>query len=716
MARSKHWLVTAACVCAGTLVVLGCLAAEWARDGEVSPLQAGAAVGALIAALSVVLRRPPVTDVEEEVDQERVSLEELREALERRAELLDGRESELANRVISFQEWLEYPELPDRNDASNSGGLDVATELRTPELHEQDRQVMELLAAESKLVYERIRDGVYRPEGVLDTNRIQKDVLDLIVQTARIYQPDSQNPLLETSVERLLRAGSRTCLHLLIVLERLPLNLHEENFSTLHGYVQKAVKAFDVYSAAEPYLGYASKALYAGRMAAGSNPVTLGITWALTELGKRGAKAIGKKLIDQQVVALLGDLVNVVGFEVAGIYGGDFRHRDPNWIYGSELTDLMSRFPVSRENLARALRDIGGLTLRNEYDRMFLYRCVSAHRSAGPPADSHTLLSVEQRQEISRRLEKFFRDFVHGRTRKRVDEWVEDVQARLGLQLAVKPSEEVHADSPAATREPISALTSLAAFLSGVKGLSAARMSPYLVGLKCTRAAGEEGAALLERLDDLPLQFFEPPDLDPDGATVSDFMSDLSRLCAGAPPLDVQPDDLVIETAAFFGADLKATRRQLDETWSETIKKRLPADAPVTKFDAETARAVLAVLEEDGTARVVFADVQVDWPSGMTVPAGDIWLLGTDSDFVLGVTTSVPWFLKSKAGALAAEKIDGMVYDDCRLRGGSWVLPGLDETISLEVIVPGAAMRRYESRFGSLLKLIRDNQRSNAGD
>ena len=158
---------------------------------------------------------------------------------------------------------------------------------------------MTLLDAEAKQLYEKLREGYYKPDGKLDPQRIREDVDRLVTSVARVYRPDVKNPLLETSAEQLLRAASRSCLHILIVLERLPLNLKDESFSTLHGYVQKAVKAFDVYSSAEPYLGYASKAMYLGRFVAGANPLTLGVTWALTELGKRGAKAIGQKLIDE---------------------------------------------------------------------------------------------------------------------------------------------------------------------------------------------------------------------------------------------------------------------------------------------------------------------------------------------------------------------------------------------------------------------------------
>ena len=101
-------------------------------------------------------------------------------------------------------------------------------------------------------------------------------------------------------------------------------------------------------------------------------------------LGTRGAQALARHVIDRQALALLSSLVRVIGYEVAGIYGGSFRHRDANWIYAAELTELVSEFPLSRDSLAHALREIGALELRSEYDRVFLYRCLANRKSAEP--------------------------------------------------------------------------------------------------------------------------------------------------------------------------------------------------------------------------------------------------------------------------------------------------------------------------------------------
>ena len=139
-----------------------------------------------------------------------------------------------------------------------------------------------------------------------------------------------------------------------------------------------------MYKSTEPYWPYVNTAYYLGRFALGANPLALGAWWFVSNLGSRGAQAIAQHVINRQALALLSNLVRVIGFEVAGIYGGDFRHRDANWIYAAELTELVSQFPLSRDSLAHALREVGALQLRSEYDRIFLYRCLANRKSAGP--------------------------------------------------------------------------------------------------------------------------------------------------------------------------------------------------------------------------------------------------------------------------------------------------------------------------------------------
>jgi hypothetical protein len=425
---------------------------SWTAAGAAVWLESfGLAAGALIvvggtAAAGAVFARRRVTGADRELDHERAAIKAERDELTARrseieqfmatatsqltdrARLLDSREVHLADRLVNFREWLEYPQSGDDSQADFPQ--------RSPrELTAQDHAVLQIINEESQQVYRRLREGYYKPpEGRIDGQKIRDDAHAFIIRVAQVYRPGVENPLLETSLDQLLRAGSRACLHLLVVLERLPLNPKDQTINALHSYLQKALKAYELYTSAQPYFGYMQSVSYFGRWIAGATPVTLGLTWALTELGKRGAKTAANWFLDQQAVALLNEVVRVIGFEVASIYGGDFRHRDPNWIYAAELTDLMSRFPLSRENLAQALREVGSLHLRSEYDRIFLYRCLSMHQNVKSLADAHEMLMLPDREQIARRIERFYQSFIHGKTRKAVDDWRRGLECRLGMR------------------------------------------------------------------------------------------------------------------------------------------------------------------------------------------------------------------------------------------------------------------------------------------
>lgn len=681
-----------------------------AGDFDVPGLIVLSCVGQLTA---MFLVRPVVNPTEDaiqaerdQLDQERSELDELKQTieaeLESRAKDIDQRELKLSNRLVAFQEWLEYP------GADAVEGETETAPLATAELSAQDQQVIDLLDAEAKRLYEKLQEGYYQPDGKLDQTLIRDDALDLITRVAKIYQPDSENPLLETSVSDLLRAGSRVCLHLLITLEKLPFSLEDASIATLHGYVQKAVKAYGVYTAAEPYIGYASKALYAGRLALGANPLTLGITWALAEIGKRGAKAIGQKVVDQQAVALLGDLVRVVGFEVASIYSGDFRHRDSNWVYGSELTNLMSRFPISRENLAHALREVGGLTVRNEYDRVFLYRCLSTHRAAEPLVDAHTLLPPEQRQEITQRLEKFFRDFVHGRQPKRVAEWIEGVETRLGYRVNVDVDTTAASGAELSAQENAAAFESLIAMVCSVKARPVQELRESFHRLKLVQRIGvPEADKLLDELEQHPPHFFDPPDIDPDSDVLPDYFADLCTLAVRMPPFDVHPDDVVLETAAYFGRDIGKERASLDREYCEFLIERLSGEAASARISGAAARAFLAAPTDEAPISAIYSDVSVSWPERVSVPTGTVWLAGSQTRLILAIESDRDWIAISPAENFAAERVDGMIIDDCRLTGGAWTLPGQAESVDLTVTIAGAKLKRYDSWFAPLFEVIR---------
>lgn len=712
----------------GVALAIGKLAmAEGGASAEFSFYEVGPFAGGLmvLVLLHFFLKRPAfegcdasgeLTDgmkleVEREnLAQERAELERLQKEIEQqlgqRAEQLNSREVALTDRLVQFQEWNEYPQPDD----------DSATSRTAPALLvEQDQRVIEILDDEAKLVYSRLKDGYYNPEGTLNPDLVRDQVFDLITRVAKVYRPDAENPLMETSVDQMLRAGSRACLHLLIVLDRLPLNLHEETLSTLHSYIRNAIKAWETYSAAEPYLNHLGKAWYAGRYLAGASPLTMGITWALTEIGKRGAKAIGKKIVDQQAVALIGDVVRIVGFEVASVFSDDFRHRSPDWVYGSELSNLMSRYPVSRENLAHSLREVGSLSLRNEYDRMFLYRCLSAHRSAAPLVDARQILPAEQRQDIARRLEKFYQDFIHGRTKKRLESWRDGVEMRLGIPLEIAQPEhgDVKSLSTSATgsSEVVAAIESLAGFIAAVKGRPIRELSTLSASLETFKAADdEELQAMLEHLEAEPPQLFEPPDIDPDSPVLTAYLNDLVRLAVEVTPYDLQADDFVTEAAAYFGVDVKSIQKKLDQRYCSFVADRLPEDAPSSKLSPTAARRLVSLLNDDEVPQFVYGSVKVDAGEGSTLNSSEAILVGLTSRLLLIPNDKARWTAEGTLTGHSLSRIDGRLIDDCQLSGGQWTVTSeanQPDPHPLTLTISGAVMNRYESWFAPLLDMVR---------
>ncbi len=686
-------------------------------------LRFGIAEGALIvvgctAAAGAGCARRRVTDVDfarDELTKRRAEIEQFMATatsqLTDRAKQLDSREMHLADRLVNFREWLEYPQ-------AEVDSLADVPERSQRELTAQDHEVLKIINDESEKLYKRLREGHYKPpEGKVDGKRIRDDAHAFIIRVAQVYRPGVDNPLLETSMDQLLRAGSRACLHLLVVLERLPLNPKDQTISALHSYLQKSLKAYELYTAAQPYFGYMQTVSYFGRWMAGVTPLTLGLTWALTELGKRGTKAAANWLIDQQAVALLNEVVRVIGFEVASIYGGDFRHRAPNWIYASELTDLMSRFPLSRENLAQALREVGSLHLRSEYDRIFLYRCLSMHQRVRSLSEAHEILTLPDREQIARRLERFFQSFIHGKTRKTVDDWRAGVERRLGLKLHLSETlpatlHEKSGDEPHS--EQLKAASSLAAFLICVKGCPIDELETRLNFADLFRKLDESHRRdLIEGFAENPPYAFEPPDLDVSLPTVALYVTDLCRLAARVRPWDVQPDEIVLETAVFLGQEFAKIKKQLDREYGDAFVTLLPKDAPGSNLDAFVAKVALAELARDERLLFAYTGTHIDWPIQITLPEGDrkSGLIGTVTRLML-IETSDRGFVvaSSSVAALTFEKIPGRLIDDCQISGSTWTIEDREGTAALGVRISGSIISRYDSYFRPLIETAQSSQ------
>lgn len=653
----------------------------------------------------VLALRNDVAEREAALDGTRREIEQFEadvaQQLQQRATQLNAREQHLAHLQVNFREWLEYPQA--------GAETDPLSEIEQRQLTEKDQLVLKRIEEESQHVYQKLREGYYKPEGQIDAHRIREDVHEFVLGVARIYRPDAENPLLETSVDQLLRAASRACLHLLVVLERLPFNPKDMSISTLHSYVQKALKAYDTYIAAKPYLGYVQTAGYFGRWLAGASPLTLGVSWLVTELGKRGTQAAAQWLIDQQAVALLHEVTRVIGFEVASIFSGDFRHRDPNWVYAAELTHLMSLFPLSRDNLAQSLREVGSLSFRNEYDRIYLYRCLSAQKPPRPLVAAHEFLPLNDRQQVGKRLERFFQAFIHGKQPKLVDDWIAGVEQRLAIKLV--PQLALSAPTVAASpeQERIKCLRSLAGFLISFKAASVPELADRLVITELFRQLNEtERAAFVDRLQSEPPQF-DVPDVERSGSLAPQFVADLTHLAVRSRPWDVQPDELILETAVMLGQDFEKAKKQIAREYADALASQFAKDAVAARLEGIVARTALAELQSDEQLQFAYVPSNIQWPSTTTRLSGDRkqGLIGTTRRLLLIEATDREALVAThELSGLSMERVNKMMLDECRLTGTKWRLDGSSEPTTISTQLTGAIGTRYENTFKPLMDLV----------
>ncbi|MCI0361896.1 MAG: CCDC34 family protein [Planctomycetaceae bacterium] len=676
-------------------------------------------------ALETVRRR--LEQDELKIASDRAQVEELRRAVEQelaeQAAKVERREQALANRLLAYQEWMEFPQPvelhrspghPLGGSAPREGGVSrsetTTVDADLADLARKDRQLNDLLKAETKLLYEHILANKYLVDGKLQATIIRDDAYALIHKVVRIYRPDIDSPLLEASMARLVRGAGRAALQVLVVLDELPLNVKDASLAALYGYVRNAVKAWQMYKTSEPYWPYVNAAWYLGRFALGANPLTLGAWWFVGSLSQRGAKAVVTHLVNRQALALLSNLVRAIGYEVAGVYGGDFRHRDPNWIYAAELTELLAQFPLSRDSLSHALREVGTLELRSEYDRIFLYRSLANHKSARPqqyrPAE---LLKTDERHAIASRLEKFLAAFVHGKAADRVQKWKQAAEDRLGVKMAVAMG-----PTAATVHDQVTdGIRSLASFLIATKQLEAGDLREHLGASRLIAELAEaERAKLLASLAENPPFFFEHPDLDPDGDLVGVYLDDLAMLHARVTPRDAATETALADIAAYLRREPKSMQALLEKHYTGLFAQRLASDAQTRKFAGAVARAALDLLEPGEQARFLYGGATLDWPDGAQHKdfEGGLWLLGVGQRLVLFTPGEQPKVVWQGTPTVHAEQTRQLLLTGCRLTGGRWVVEG---TSPLAMRLATPLVSSYATHFRPLLAMLQPSAAAN---
>ena len=301
--------------------------------------------------------------------------------------------------------------------------------------------------------------------------------------------------------------------------------------------------------------------------------------------------------------------------------------------------------------------------------------------------------------------------FIHGKTRKAVDDWRAGVERRLGLKLHLPDTlpatlHEKSADQPHS--EQLTAVSSLAAFMICVKGCPIDELETRLNFADLFRTLDDVSRRnLIEGFAENPPYAFEPPDLDVSLPIVSHYVTDLCRLTARSRPWDVQPDEIVLETAVFLGQEFTKVKKQLDREYGDAFVTLLPKDAPGSNVDTLVAKVALAELTRDESLLFAYTGTSIRWPSQIALPDGDrkSGLVGTSTRLML-IETSDRGFVAASSllSGLTLEKIPGRLIDDCQITGSTWTIEGHAGTAAVSVRISGSMISRFDSYFRPLTK------------
>lgn len=363
-------------------------------------------------------------------DRQKLAEEELIEvarlAIKNEAERLDAKRAELETVLMAYGEWMEFPDFDELRN------IEWATQGKS----EQDAEVAKLLDQQADEVLRKFSAGDYFVDGQFQTRTVLLELFGFMENIAKVYRPDSERPILETNLEALFKAVNRASLQVILLLEELPLiDVKDLNLRKMADGVRKASKVYRKYEEIQPYLEPVRYLWQGSKLLLTSNPLLAAGWIAGTELIWRGGKHVGKKAIDAYLLSLVRQTLGILAWETASIFDRTHRYRNPDWVFAVELTHLVSLWPMDRDTLREALRELGKIPLRSSYDRIFLYRCLAQHVSPKPERFAQPdLLALETRGRIFDRLEAFFETHVEDATEKEIGAWKKGLAKRLSIE------------------------------------------------------------------------------------------------------------------------------------------------------------------------------------------------------------------------------------------------------------------------------------------
>ncbi len=303
-------------------------------------------------------------------------------------------------------------------------------------LVETDRQLLALIEKESQLAFDRVLSNRYAAKHGVNTQLIFEDIRAFVEEVARLYRPETDDPLFETDIESIAKSMSSAALHMLVVVDGLPINLKSYNAATMYRLIRRSASYYGTYKAFQPYLEHGLNVLQAARLAIGVNPAAVGAAWAAGKLASHSARAIGERMLQQRALQLLNDCIRVIGFEVAMMYGGDFRHRDANWVLGAVLVNLEARRGKDLRGRDAALVILCNLALRHEFDRIRLIHHLAKRKTIKVARVRPDIVMTRmEREDTATVLLEHCRKTHVNFDDERIAKWLEKTETVLGVRL-----------------------------------------------------------------------------------------------------------------------------------------------------------------------------------------------------------------------------------------------------------------------------------------
>ncbi|MEO0973891.1 MAG: hypothetical protein AAFX85_12430, partial [Pseudomonadota bacterium] len=394
---------------------------------ELAVLGLGAACsfGAAAAHVALARRRPTDAATESDTLQERLDALAYRESqVSHRAHRLEVREQRLSRqlRVLQLADHDRFVDVVDSELSPHA----------IERLVQQDQALLALIERRSQQAFDDLLANRYSDGDGVDLTLMWQDLGNFIESVARLYQPQARDPLLETEIELVAKATSSTALHLLLVVDALPLDLKSYNAATMYRTLRRAADYYGTWKQVKPYLDAGLSVLQVARFALGVNPVAVGASWVAGKLAAQGAQKVTEQLLHRQVLQLLQDAIRVIAFEVAMVYGGGFRRRDANWFLGAELVNLELLRGDDLRGRDQALRTLCTLSLRHEFDRLLLLRQLGSGQAVAlEGAALECLLTPGERGRIVEALRKHCDDTEADLTAPGLVGWQEALESRL---------------------------------------------------------------------------------------------------------------------------------------------------------------------------------------------------------------------------------------------------------------------------------------------